>query len=79
MPHGYLLLQLRAHKMGALQASTLRIRRRAQLRSGRGNIDRHPNIVIGPDGKLFLALVPGEVTRSTPITVLLKWQVVLMM
>ena len=40
--------------------------------------NRHPNVVIGPDGKLFLALVPGEVTRSTPITVLLNWQAVLM-
>jgi hypothetical protein len=41
-------------------------------------MDRRPNVVIGPDGKRLLVLVPGEVTRSTPITVLLNWQAVLM-
>jgi hypothetical protein len=65
--------------MGALQASRLRkvsTPRTAPQR--RGNIDRHPNVVIGPDGKLFLAFVPGEVTRSTPTTALLNWQALLM-
>ena len=41
---------------------------------GAGAMERHPNWIVSPDGKRFLAQVTGEANNSEPITVLLNWQ-----
>ena len=59
-----------------LQAGSPKVLFEATI-AGAGNIDRHPYLVISPDGKQFLALVSGDSNNSDPITILLNWQAVL--